>query len=237
MKLQCLIIDDEPIARKILKEFIQEIEFLEIVGSVENPVKAIPILNKIRIDVVFLDINMPRMNGYEFLKSFAISSSIIITTAYPEYAVEGFALNVLDYLVKPIAFERFEQACLKAKRSISAPMILAEKKPIDHFFIKYNSSIEKIFYRDLFYVEGLLNYVVLHTTKGNLMVYMTVKSMLEQLPSEQFIKVHKSFVINIDKVESIEGNVIHINGDKISISQNLKSHVMERILKDSFIRR
>jgi DNA-binding LytR/AlgR family response regulator len=238
-KLNCVIIDDEPIARKIIEEYIADIDFLDLTGKAENPVKAASLLSETRVDLIFLDINMPRLNGIEFLRSSSNLPAVIITTAYPEYALEGFALDVLDYVVKPVSFERFLKACNKAKNYFDLKMKAdeIEKSKADHFFIKCDNSIEKIFYDDLLYVEGLLNYVVLHTVSGKMMVYMTIKSMLEQLPQELFIKVHKSYIINLEKIKGIEGNTIKIGNTNIAISQNLKDEVLKKILKDKLIKR
>jgi DNA-binding LytR/AlgR family response regulator len=238
-KLNCVIIDDEPIARKIIEEYIADIDFLDLTGKAENPVKAASLLSETRVDLIFLDINMPRLNGIEFLRSSSNLPAVIITTAYPEYALEGFALDVLDYVVKPVSFERFLKACNKAKNYFDLKMKAdeIEKSKADHFFIKCDNSIEKIFYDDLLYVEGLLNYVVLHTVSGKMMVYMTIKSMLEQLPPELFIKVHKSYIINLAKIKGIEGNTIKIGSTNIAISQNLKDEVLKKILKDKLIKR
>jgi DNA-binding LytR/AlgR family response regulator len=238
-KLNCVIIDDEPIARKIIEEYIADIDFLDLTGKAENPVKAASLLSETRVDLIFLDINMPRLNGIEFLRSSSNLPAVIITTAYPEYALEGFALDVLDYVVKPVSFERFLKACNKAKNYFDLKMKAdeIEKSKADHFFIKCDNSIEKIFYDDLLYVEGLLNYVVLHTVSGKMMVYMTIKSMLEQLPPELFIKVHKSYIVNLTKIKGIEGNTIKIGNTNIAISQNLKDEVLKKILKDKLIKR
>jgi DNA-binding LytR/AlgR family response regulator len=238
-KLNCVIIDDEPIARKIIEEYIADIDFLDLTGKAENPVKAASLLSETRVDLIFLDINMPRLNGIEFLRSSSNLPAVIITTAYPEYALEGFALDVLDYVVKPVSFERFLKACNKAKNYFDLKMKAdeIEKSKADHFFIKCDNSIEKIFYDDLLYVEGLLNYVVLHTVSGKMMVYMTIKSMLEQLPQELFIKVHKSYIVNLEKIKGIEGNTIKIGNTNIAISQNLKDEVLKKILKDKLIKR
>jgi DNA-binding LytR/AlgR family response regulator len=238
-KLNCVIIDDEPIARKIIEEYIAEIDFLDLTGKAENPVKAASLLCETCVDIIFLDINMPRLNGIEFLRSSKNLPAVIITTAYPDYALEGFALDVLDYLVKPVSFERFLKACNKAKNYFDLKMKAdeIEKSKSDHFFIKCDNSIEKIFYDDLLYVEGLLNYVVLHTISEKMMVYMTIKSMLEQLPPELFIKVHKSYIVNLTKIKGIEGNTIKIGSTNIAISQNLKDEVLKKILKDKLIKR
>src|SRR5450432_1448567 len=149
MKLKCIIIDDEPIARKVLQEFIEEIDYLELTGQAENPLKVMSLLNNNDIDVIFLDINMPKISGIDFLKSSKTNANIIMTTAYAEYAVEAYGLDVLDYLVKPISFERFKKACNKA-REIRELKKITQKQPgknhDDHFFIKCNNQIEKVFY-------------------------------------------------------------------------------------------
>lgn len=162
-----------------------------------------------------------------------------MTTAYPEHAVEAFALDVLDYLVKPIPFERFLKACNKARVAFETKkqMTQSGQKNDDHFFIKCDFQIEKVLYADLLYAESMLNYVLLYTTVRKMIVYITLKSLEEQLPSNQFIKVHKSFIVNRDKIKSIEGNMINIGTEKITISQNLREKVLNEILKDRLIKR
>jgi DNA-binding LytR/AlgR family response regulator len=235
MKLKCIIIDDEPVARKVLQEFIEEIDYLELIGQADNPLKAMPLLNDNAIDIVFLDINMPKINGIDFLKSSKINAHIIITTAYTEHAVDAYGLDVLDFLVKPIPFERFLKACNKVKEAENSIKIPAAIN--DHFFIKCDNQIEKIFFNDLIYAEAMLNYVMLYTNSKKMMVYITIKSLEEQLPAEVFIKVHKSFIVNINKVDSIEGNILNIGNTKITISQNLREKVIKEIVKDKMIKR
>jgi len=239
MKLKCIIIDDEPVARKVLQEFIEEIVYLEVAGQAENPLKAMSLLDAGAIDIIFLDINMPKLNGIDFLKSSRTSASIIMTTAYPEYAVEAYGLDVLDYLVKPISFDRFLKACNKAKamRDLQKTPSRPVYSTSDHFFIKCNNQIEKVFYDDLLYAEAMLNYVMLYTKSKKMMVYMTIRSLEEQLPADVFIKVHKSFIVNLHKIKSIEGNVLDIGNEKIAISQNLREQVINNIIKDKMIRR
>jgi DNA-binding LytR/AlgR family response regulator len=238
MKLKCIIIEDEPVARKVLQEFIEEIDYLELKGYAENPLKAMPLLEGNDIDFIFLDINMPKLNGIDFLKSYKTNARIIITTAYPLYAVEAYGLDVLDYLVKPVSFERFLKACNKVKDlselKSTSPNIV---KSNDHFFIKCENQIEKVFYNDLLYAEAMMNYVMLHTTAKKMMVYITMKGLEEQLPVENFIKVHKSFIVNIGKIKSIEGNILHVGNEKIAISQNLREKVINQIIQDKMIRR
>jgi DNA-binding LytR/AlgR family response regulator len=238
-KLNCVIVEDEPIARKILEEYIGDVDFLDLTGKFENPVKAASMLSETCVDIIFLDINMPKLNGIEFLKISKNLPAVIVTTAYPEYALEGFALDVIDYLLKPVSFERFLKACNKARDYFDLKIKAneTEKNKADHFFIKYENSIEKIFYHDLLYIEGFLNYVVLYTVSGKMMIYMTIKSMLEQLPPELFIKVHKSYIVNIAKIKGIAGSTVKIGNSNIAISQNLKDEVIKKILKDKLIKR
>ena len=239
MKLKCIIIDDEPIARKVLQEFVEEIDYLELTGQAENPLKSMKLLNENDIDIIFLDINMPKINGIDFVKSSKTTASIIMTTAYPEYAAEAYGLDVLDYLVKPIAFDRFLRACNKAKeiRELKNIKQIKPNKANDHFFIKCNNQIEKVFYEELIYAEAMLNYVMLFTNSKKMIVYVTIKSLEEQLPADMFMKVHKSFIVNLSKIRSIEGNILDIGNEKITISQNLKDKVISEVVKDKMIKR
>ena len=238
MKLKCIIVDDEPVARKVLQEYIEDIPFLELSGQADNPLKAQTILDHDKIDLIFLDINMPKLSGIEFLKTSSSLPMIIITTAYSEHALDGFALDVLDYLVKPFSFERFLKACNKAKE-YNALKLRAEKTPEqdNYFFVKCNGRIEKILYDELLCVEASLNYVTLHTTNGKMIVYLTIKGMMESLPTDSFLKVHKSFIVNLKKIKRIEGNIIHIGSAAIPISQNYQQEVMESILKNRMLKR
>jgi DNA-binding LytR/AlgR family response regulator len=239
MKLKCVIIDDEPVARKVLQEFIEEIDYLELAGQAENPLKAIPLLTDNEIDIIFLDINIPKINGIDFLKTLKTTANIIMTTAYAEYAAEAYGLDVLDYLVKPIAFTRFLKACNKAKemKALKTTTGNQPNKTSDHFFIKCDNQIEKVFYADLVYAEAMLNYVMLYTHSKKMMVYVTIKSLEEQLPAGIFIKVHKSFIVNKTKIKSIDGNILDIGNEKITISQNLREKVINEIIKDKMIKR
>jgi len=239
MKLKCIIIEDEPVARKVLQEFVGEVEYLELMGFAENPLKAMPLLDGHDIDIVFLDINMPKINGIDFLKSYKTNARIIITTAYPVYAVEAYGLDVLDYLVKPVSFDRFLKACNKAKElaDLKNTVPANAHKPPDHFFIKCENQIEKVYYDDLLYAEAMMNYVMLYTNAKKMMVYITMKGLEEQLPVESFIKVHKSFIVNISKIKSIEGNILHVGNEKIAVSQNLREKVINQIVQDKMIKR
>jgi len=239
MKLKSIIVDDEPVARKLLQEYIEDISFLELAGQADNPLKAQTLLNNETIDLIFLDINMPKLTGIEFLRTSASLPMVIMTTAYAEHALDGFILDVLDYLVKPFSFERFLKACNKAKEYHELKLQASKKLPVEqnYFFVKCNGRIEKVYYGELLFVEAMLNYVTLHTTNGKMIVYLTVKGIMESLPADSFIKVHKSFIVNLQKISSIEGNIIHIGRAEIPISQNSQEDVMKTILKDKLLKR
>lgn len=239
MPWKCIIVDDEPMARRILEEFISDVDFLELAGKAENPLKAGALLNESDIDLMFLDINMPKMSGIDFLKTSQSLPPAIMTTAYSEYALDGYELNVLDYIVKPFAFERFLKACNKAKDYLQLTKKRDQlQQPVyDYFFVKCDGVIEKIMYHELIWVEAKQNYVVLHTDSRKLIVYLTLKGISDELPEPKFLKVHKSAIINIDKIKSIEGNLIHLANASVVISQNLYTSVMNSILKDRMIKR
>jgi len=239
MKLNCLIIDDEPIARRLLKEYIEETDFLELVGAAENPLKATALINDLTIDLIFLDINMPKMNGMEFLRSIPGLPMVILTTAYAQYALEGFELAVVDYLVKPFSLERFIKACQKALelKTLKEKKSLDAKSDIDYFFVKCDGKIEKVIYSELVYVEAMANYIVLHTINGQLIAYLTIRKILDSLPAEKFLQVHKSFIVNTDRINSIEGNILHMGNFRITIGRSFTDDVMERLLKDRYFKR
>ena len=239
MNWKCMIVDDEPSARKLLKEFVSNTHFLELVAVCENPNKASALLHLERVDIMFLDVNMPKISGFQFLKSLASPPVSIITSAYGEYALEGFDLNVMDYLVKPFSFERFLKACAKANEYLLLIQKNEAEKNIvaSYFFVKCNGRIEKISFDELIVVEAKENYVVLHTTTRKLLVYLTLKGISEKLPAIQFLKIHKSTIINMDKIRNIEGNVINMGNLDVTISQNLYDATMKTILKDRMIKR
>lgn len=239
MILNCVIIDDEPIARKLLQEYIEETDFLQLAGTAENPLKIAGLIQEHDVDLIFLDINMPKMTGLEFLRSAKNLPMVILTTAYGQYALEGFELDVIDYLVKPFSLDRFLKACNKAHEfKLLKSDRLSHDMPQDkYFFVKSNGKIEKIAFDDLIYVEALTNYVILHTIHEKFITYLTIKGLMESLPANQFVQVHKSFIINIDKAKTIDGNVIHLGNASITIGQSFRDEVMKKILKDKFLKR
>ncbi|MEP6513699.1 MAG: LytTR family DNA-binding domain-containing protein, partial [Parafilimonas sp.] len=224
------IIDDEPLARKGLKEYISEVEFLHLAGEYDDALKALPVLNKQDVQLILLDIQMPRLNGLDFLRTLAHPPLVIITTAYPQHALEGFDFN------------RFLKAVMKAKEHYDAHKNIltsqqANSTGDDYLFIKSYGRIIKILYADILFVEALQNYVTIHTPQKKYITYLTFKSVEDTLPKEQFVKVHKSFIVQISKVNSIEGNILYIHEHEIPISRNLKDEVMQKILADKYLKR
>lgn len=235
--LNCIIIDDEPLARKGLKEYIAEADFLQLLGEYDNPVTAMDILGDGRVDLIFLDIQMPGMTGLELLQSLPQLPLVIITTAYPQFAVQGFEWNAVDYLVKPFSFERFWKAVLKARnRRIPGNNMPGEAAP-DYFYVKCDTKLVKIEYDSVLYVEALQNYVAIHTEKQKYLAYLTFQRVEAYLPESAFVRTHKSFIVAIQKVESIEGNELRIGNRLIPISRSEKDTVLERLLRNKFLKR
>jgi DNA-binding LytR/AlgR family response regulator len=242
MKINCIIIDDEPLARKGLEEYVQDTELLQLQGTFDNALKATDILMTGKIELLLLDIQMPKITGLEFLKTLANPPLTILTTAYPEYALQAFELNVLDYLLKPFSFERFLKAVMKAKsflETVQQPSALTtiENAADAYFFLKTENKLVKIAYEEVLFVEALQNYVAVHTKGKKYLSYLTIKSVEEQLPAHRFIKIHKSYLVAADKVESIEGNEIKIGPHQIPISRNNKEEVLEKILQNRLLKR
>ena len=240
--INCVIIDDEPLARKGLREYISDVDFLNLAGEYDNPLKATEMISRGEAQLLFLDIQMPKITGLDFMKTLQRPVPVIFTTAFPQYALDGFDLNALDYLVKPISFDRFLKAALKAKEYYEVRQKNdADKTPVaevgDYFFIKADNKLVKVSFNDILFIEALQNYVVVHTQEKKLITYLTIKSVEEYLPSSQFIKVHKSFIVSATKIDSIEGNDIRIVQHYIPISRNLKDEVMEKLLKGKFLKR
>ena len=228
-KITCILIDDEPLARKGLLEYISEIDFLESVSEFASVPPAPDWLQQNNTDLIFLDIEMPKMTGLEMLRVARDLPTVVLITAYPQHALEGYEWNVLDYLVKPVSFERFYKTALRAS-DLSA-------SSNDHFFIKVDGRIVRINLADLLFVEAMQNYVVLHTSQKKYITYLTFKAVEEHLPPERFIRTHKSFVVAADRIESIEGNLIRMAGHELPISRTLKDDVLKRLLSGKFLKR
>jgi len=235
MKLNCLIVDDEPMARKGLEEYVNDIPFLEHAGSCENALKAKESLQQNKVDLMLLDINMPHVTGIEFLKSLKTRPMVIFTTAHPDYALESYSLDVLDYLVKPVMFNRFEKA---AQKAYDYHLLRASSMPSpDFFFIKCDHVFEKVFFNDVLYLEAMQNYCILYTPTRKLIAYITLTGLEEKLPKTNFLKVHKSFIVNLEKITALDGNDLFIGKAQIPVSRSLKEDVMKRVMGDNLFKR
>lgn len=235
MKLHCLIVDDEPMARKGLEEYVKDIPFLEHAGSCESALKATDFLQQQPVELMLLDINMPHITGVEFLKALENPPLVIFTTAHPEYALESYSLDVLDYLVKPVMFDRFQKA---AQKAYDYQLLRASSMPSpDFFFIKCDHVFEKVLFNDVLYVEAMQNYCILHTPARKLIAYITLSGLEEKLPKSNFMKVHKSFIVSLDKITALDGNDLFIGKTQIPVSRNLKDEVMKRVMGDNLFKR
>lgn len=238
MIINCIVIDDEPLARRGLKEYIVDVDFLNLAAEFDNPLQATELISNGQAQLLFLDIQMPKITGLDFFRSLQHPPPVIFTTAYPQYALEGFEVNALDYLVKPVSFDRFLRAALKAKEYYEVrDKNVADAATSEYFFIKADNKLVRILFDEVLFVEALQNYVTIHTTGKKYMTYLTFKSVEDYLPADKFIKVHKSYIISASRVDSIEGNEIRIGQHHIPISRNQKDEVMEKLLRNRFLKR
>ncbi|AKD58181.1 LytR/AlgR family response regulator transcription factor [Spirosoma radiotolerans] len=243
MKLTCVLVDDEPLAREGLANYVRDIDFLHLTGTCENPLDLLRILDQQPVDLVFLDIQMPKMSGIDFLKMVQKPPLVILTTAYPSFALEGFQLNVLDYLLKPITFDRFFKSASKARdyhrlvtkaTSASQPK---EESEADYFFIKCGNKYEKIVVNDILFIEGLQNYVTIYTQKARYVTMLYLKNIEQDLNHKLFIRVHKSYIVAINKIDGIEGNELSIQTHRIPISRNYREQVLNDVLTDKVLKK
>ena len=211
--LTCLIIDDEPIARDILRQFVEDTPGLINEGECSSALELMEVLKKKKVDLIFLDINMPKLSGIDFLRTQSVQPNVILTTAYPEYALEGYELSVVDYLLKPIAFPRFLQAVEKVKQ-------VTDKQEVS-FTVKADGKSYRIKASDVSFVESRGDYLMIHFSDHKIMAYMTMKKLME-LTKGRLIRVHKSFSVNLANIEYVEGNMIQLDRKEIPIGASYK---------------
>ena len=231
MKIKCVIIDDESLAIEVIESHLKNFDHVEISGTFNNPLKAYSLLEQEKIDIVFLDINMPQMSGFTFIENLNHKPLIVITTAYREYAVKSFELNVLDYLVKPIPFTRFLKTMNKVYQQVYLNNVSNESnlQQEPHIFLKVNKKLIKVNLGDILYIESLKDYVKVITTMGDYVVHKSLTAISEELPQSNFIRIHRSFTISINKITALEGNTIEISNKKIPIGRNYLKQTKERI--------
>ncbi|HEY0611125.1 MAG TPA: LytTR family DNA-binding domain-containing protein [Chitinophaga sp.] len=233
MKIKCVITDDEPVARKGIKGYVEKVDFLELVGVCEDAVALNNLLREKEVQLLFLDIEMPYINGLELLQSLPHPPKVIFTTAYEQYALKGFELEAIDYLLKPISFERFLKAVNRAYE-----LFKTTQQPVaDYLFVKTNDKLVKVNWKDIIYIESLENYVSIYTAQNRYITHITLKAVIESITDPAFIQTHKSFVVNAAKITGIEGNVVELGKVQVPISRSMKESVMEKIVNNRLLKR
>jgi two-component system, LytTR family, response regulator len=236
MKIRCLIIDDKPLALDILEDYIAKIPFLTLIHRTENPIEGLEWVQNGSVDLVFLDIQMPELTGIQFMKIIKGKCKVILTTAYSEYALDGYEFDVIDYLMKPIPFERFYKAALKAKEILdvpentSTPSVFTpknEEEATDFIFVKTEHKIQNIPLNSILFVESMQNYVAFHTENGRILSLQNLRTLEEKLPSPRFIRVHKSYIVAVSKIESVERSRIFIKKQTIPIGDTYRDAFFE----------
>ena len=234
MEIKCIITDDEPIARKGLRRHIGKIDFLTIVGECEDAIQLNNMLNSVQADLLFLDIEMPDMSGLDFLESAQNAPKVIITSAYERYALRGYEFDVVDYLLKPISFSRFLKSVNKAHALMESTS--KSEEPV-YIFVKTEKQLKRLYLKEIQFIEGMENYIVIHTLTSKEIVHLRLKSILETLPAQIFMQVHRSFIVNLSYVQAIEGNLLIIGEHKIPVSRPLREEVYKSIVNNQLIQR
>lgn len=225
-KLTCIIIEDEPLALEKTRDFVLKVPFLHLLETFDNALSGLTYLNNHKVDLLFLDINMDELSGIELLESSRIESQVIITTAYQEYALKGYELRITDYLLKPFTFNRFLQAVNKAQENINQRV---EGKKPDFIFVKTENRLEKVMINEIIYIEGMRDYLRIHTLGKKIMTLQSFSELEQLLPSSLICRVHKSYMVSINKIESIERNRIKIADQFIPISDTYKDQFLHHI--------
>lgn len=229
MNLNCIIVDDEPIARDLLRSYIEQVPYLTLTAACANAFEAMQALNRQDVDLVILDINMPRLGGLDMLRSLKRYPAVIITSAYPDFALEGFELSVTDYLLKPFSFPRFVQATEKVAQRYQgvAQAAAPQQPPVDDFLmVKSDKKLAKVFLKDIQYIEAYGNYVFIHGENERLMSKQTLTQLEEQLPAGRFIRIHKSYIVSLKAVRFLEGNEVSIGAKKLPVGKVYKENLL-----------
>jgi DNA-binding LytR/AlgR family response regulator len=235
-KITCLAVDDEPLALSILKKYIESVENLELVGTCQNAVQALQLLQQYRVDLIFLDIQMPQIMGTDFIRTLKKSPKIIFTTAFRKYAIEGFELDAVDYLLKPISFERFLKAINKVlQTNLDAPDSAyhqnesVSESTLPHLYFRVDRKMVKVFLHDILYIEGFSDYVKIITASKILITKQLISALEETLPKDIFIRIHRSFIISINKINSYNADMIVIGKTELPIGRLFKQNVIRKL--------
>jgi len=236
-KLKCLVVDDESLAIKGIVNYINRLDFLELESSCSSALEAADVLKRKEIDLMFLDINMPYLTGLEFLETLEKAPLTILITAYSEYALEGFRLHVVDYLLKPFSFQRFFQASQKALDLFRSRILLQnnEDNKFSEMYIRQGDAFQRINWEDILYVEAMQNYLKLHMKSKVFVIHQTMTSLEEILPSDNFFRIHKSYLINSSYIDTVSGNRLFINGHELPISKHRREDFFSSVVYKKLI--
>lgn len=238
--MKCIIVDDEPLARKGIQILADKVDYLKVICDFPSALEASSFVSKNNeIDLIFLDIEMPGLNGMEFLKVVPLRCQVILTTAYPQYALEAFELDVVDYLLKPIKFERFFKAINKARDILLAESkaYSIEKSESEFFYIKSDRKYIRLFFRDIHYIKGMKDYVMIYTTDSNYMTAMNVGTAYKKLPKDQFARVSKSYIVNVNKISQIDTDFIYLGDIDIPLGTSYKEGFIKTYVKNRLLER
>ncbi len=244
-KINCLIVDDEELARNLVENYINRLLHLNVVGKCANPFEAMQVLQEKKVDLMFLDIQMPQLTGIDFLKTLNKPPLVIFTTAYPNYAIEGFELDALDYLLKPISVDRFMKAANKAIDQVGlqqkddaagAPDQSTSAPKQDYFFVKADKKLVKVNFKEIIYIQGLKDYVIIRMDSSRVITLQTMKSLEQKLPSGQFMRIHRSYIVNVEKINAIIGNMVEVmeknQAKHLPIGKNYREDLLTMINKN-----
>ena len=230
MNYSCVIIDDEPLAIEVIKTHIEKLGVFEVIAEFSSAIEAFKIFSSHKIDLVFLDIQMPGIKGTDFLRNLVNPPKVILTTAYREYAFEGYELNVVDYLLKPISYERFMKAADKFLKSMEPATGVTDKQPDEKFiYLNINKKIHKILIHEIIYVESIKDYLTVHTLSGDIIAKHTLSSFESLLPPNEFIRIHRSFIVSIRKIKGFNAHSIDVAGKELPIGPNYQTQVFEKL--------
>lgn len=234
MRIRTMVVEDEPLAREGLLSYIARVDFLEVVSVCEDALQANQVLAAEKIDLMFLDVQMPGITGIDLLKTLKNPPIVILTTAYPNFALQGYEMEVLDYLVKPFPFERFLKAANRAHEFFELMNRPSHPQPQmeDYFFVKCDNRYEKVCYADILYVEGMENYVIIHTTTQRLMTLLRMKTMEELLPASFFMRIHKSYIVSLQAITALDGNEVVVAGRRLPVSREKKGEMLSKVIKN-----
>lgn len=235
MRIRCLIVDDEPPAREVLKRYVAEMPVLDLVGECANALQALSLLREQKIDLVFLDIRMPQLNGTDFLKTLKHPPKVIFTTAFSEYALEGYELDIVDYLMKPIRFDRFIKAVNKAfdtqsNKAVIEEIIPKESKTVESFvYFRADRKMVKVLLSDILYIESMKDYVKVMTSNKTIITKQSISSLETMLPEKKFLRIHRSYIVSVDKIKSFTHELIEVGAAEIPVGKLYRNQVLKTL--------